>query len=408
MEATAMPDLDFFYPQPGMKLKDGRYELLRPLGSGAYSTTWIVYDAKTERPHRYAAVKILTRMATEGHRSGTMNESAFLKAIMGLALSHRITLPILLDDFEILGPAGPHLCFVTGVMGQDVSSYRNSSPSKALHPCIAKKILMDVVDALHTLHQAHIIHTDVKANNIFFVGISDKLIEEKLLNHPLEVVGQFELSDGTKHSVFAPRTFEQPPPWEMSHRVSEAVSFSLMGLDHAQWAGRQPTVGVCGSIALRAPEIVIGSDFGPRLDTWEFGCLAYELLAGESLFNPVGSDDREMEADLLAQAFALTGERFSKLTLSRAQRSDDILDEEGNLKGREELSPTSLEERLSARGFIPDAEIKPAADFIGMCLRVNSADRPTADDFWCDDWLQGAFYYCLGGHSSYPGYSGMA
>ncbi|KAF6761192.1 kinase-like domain-containing protein [Ephemerocybe angulata] len=193
----------------------------------------------------------------------------------------------------------------------------------------------------------------------------------------------------------------------MSHMDSELLSFCLMGFGHAQWARRKPTVGVFGSIALRAPETVIGSDFGPRLDTWAFGCLAYELLAGEWLFNPVGSDDREMEADLLAQIFALTGERFSKLTLSRAQWSDDILDEEGNLKGREENSPTSLEARLSARGFIPNGEVNLAAEFIGMCLRVNSADRPMAYDLLGDDWLHGAFYHCIGDHSSYSGYSRM-
>ncbi|KAF6761200.1 kinase-like protein [Ephemerocybe angulata] len=392
-----------------MKLKDGRYELLRPLGSEAYSSTWIVYDANADRPYRYAAVKILTRMATEEHRSGTMNESAFLKAIMvGFTLPQR-TLPTLLDDFEILGPAGPHLCFVFPDMGPDVTSFRNITPTRALHPCIAKKILVDVVNALCALHRINIIHADVKANNILFHASGvDELMEDELRDHPVGVVGQFELSDGTKHSVFAPRPFEPEPPWDMSHLASEALSFCLMGFGHAQWAGRQPTVGVFGSIALRAPEIVIGSDFGPRLDTWAFGCLAYELLAGEWLFNPVGSDDREMEADLLAQIFALTGERFSKLTLSRAQWSDDILDEEGNLKGREEISPTSLEARLSARGFIPDAEIKPAADFIGMCLRVNSADRPTSGDFCGDEWLYGAFDRCIGGHLSYSGYSRMA
>ncbi|KAF6761191.1 kinase-like domain-containing protein, partial [Ephemerocybe angulata] len=212
-------------------------------------------------------------------------------------------------------------------MGQDVSSFRKTSPNKALHPCIAKKILLETVAAIATLHNAQIIHTDVKANNILFDGISgdNELTKEELDTHPLEVVGRFKLSDETEHSVFAPRPFDAPAPWDMSHLDSEAQTFRLMDLGHAQWAGRQPTVGVFGSIALRAPEIVIGSNFGPKLDIWAVGCLTYELLAGEWLFNPVGKDDREMEADLLAQIFAITGERYSKLTLSRAQWSDDIL-----------------------------------------------------------------------------------
>ena len=46
MPPIVTPDLDFFYPQPGMKLNEGRYELLRHLGSGKYSTTWLVTDFK--------------------------------------------------------------------------------------------------------------------------------------------------------------------------------------------------------------------------------------------------------------------------------------------------------------------------------------------------------------------------
>jgi serine/threonine-protein kinase SRPK3 len=72
------------------------------------------------------------------------------------------------------------------------------------------------------------------------------------------------------------------------------------------------------------------------------GCLAFELLVGEWLFNPIGEgDDWTVEEDLLAQIFAVTGQRFSPQALSRAQRKDGILDAEGDIP-RVSSSQTSL------------------------------------------------------------------
>lgn len=83
-----------------------------------------------------------------------------------------------------------------------------------------------------------------------------------------------------------------------------------------QWVGQQPTVDVMTPIALRPPEIVIGSDFGPRVDIWALGCLTFELLVGERLFNTVANGDKwTVEEDLLAQILAITGQRFSPAAL---------------------------------------------------------------------------------------------
>lgn len=37
MAPVVDPDLDYFYPELGMKLNGGQYELLRNLGSGQYT-----------------------------------------------------------------------------------------------------------------------------------------------------------------------------------------------------------------------------------------------------------------------------------------------------------------------------------------------------------------------------------
>ncbi|KDR80250.1 hypothetical protein GALMADRAFT_1187340 [Galerina marginata CBS 339.88] len=47
MGSAPSPDPDFFYARPGLKLKD-RYEVLRKLGSGVCSSTWLISDSKAD------------------------------------------------------------------------------------------------------------------------------------------------------------------------------------------------------------------------------------------------------------------------------------------------------------------------------------------------------------------------
>lgn len=69
-------------------------------------------------------------------------------------------LPILVDDFEIIGTSGrPHICFVMYVLGPSLSDFKNASPQKALQAHVVKSIIAQLLDALNQLHEAGIIHT---------------------------------------------------------------------------------------------------------------------------------------------------------------------------------------------------------------------------------------------------------
>jgi len=108
----------------------------------------------------------------------------------------------------------------------------------------------------------------------------------------------------------------------------------------AQWAGKQPTVDTFSAPALRAPEIILHSDFGPKIDIWAVGCLTFELLVGRWLFNPEdgGVEDWRFKNDHLAKILELTGEQFSESVLDRALLRQEYFDDEGKL-GQISFSP---------------------------------------------------------------------
>lgn len=68
-------------------------------------------------------------------------------------------LPILLDKFEIDGFHGRHLCLVMVPLSPDLNSFRTTAPEMALPVYTVKLVISEILEGLHVLHQAGIIHT---------------------------------------------------------------------------------------------------------------------------------------------------------------------------------------------------------------------------------------------------------
>jgi len=158
--APAIAGFGFYPAKPGESLSQGRYTILRKLGFGRYSSTWLVSDSQPgEDGSKYQAAKILTVEATKRHQDGSSLEVEILKAIAEDGDTYN--LPILNNTFEHSGPHGHHLCLVTDVLSSDVGSFRRTAPKKALPVYMTKIIIAQVAEALKDLHRLNIIHTDV-------------------------------------------------------------------------------------------------------------------------------------------------------------------------------------------------------------------------------------------------------
>jgi len=55
------------------------------------------------------------------------------------------------------------------------------------------------------------------------------------------------------------------------------------------------------------------------------------------------------------------------------------------------LYPSSIEMALAIYEILPEEEIAPAASFIKVCLRLDSSDRPSAQELELHPRLKGAF-----------------
>ncbi|EFJ43609.1 hypothetical protein VOLCADRAFT_65761 [Volvox carteri f. nagariensis] len=235
----------------------------------------------------------------------------------------------LYDYFYHMG----HLFLVVELLGGnlfDTQCYDPSYFTAGRMQSIAKQVLQ----ALAFLHHNHIIHADVKPENILVKNYSKCSV--KLIDLGC--------------SIYNSET-------HLSHYVQ--------------------------SRSYRAPEVMLGLPYDGRIDIWSLGCVMAELATGQVLFPNVS------EAAMMARMVGMLGE-FPPYMLKQGQyagafftRSSRVYERNGETGLFELLVPkrTTLQARVASadRGML---------HFIRHLLVPDPAKRPTAAQALKHPWLQ--------------------
>ncbi|KAF7289382.1 Kinase-like protein [Mycena indigotica] len=362
----------------GATLNGGRYAVLRKLGEGITAVTWLVHDlSMPENRLKYFAAKIFSVEATAEH-NGPARERNILQAILdsrdseqGPIKEGQYYIPHLYDGFN----EGPHLCLIMSLYSTSVAALRRSGPNKCLPVYMVRSIIHMTLHALGLLHDLKIVHTDVKADNILFTNARFSAVQE-LKDYLEQYPSQFDSQP-------------QPLPHDFAYNSSafqaELITVALLDYSHAQSSEGVIFGMTCCSPALRPPEVLLSSGFGPAVDIWAVGCLTFELLVGQCLFHPEdGGDSYTLEDDLLAQMQDLTGQQFSADVLARAKNRAKYFDAQGDLLRRRIPKPTplSIEQMIRNHNIagLAEEDIKESAEFIQACLQLDDRRRFTAKE----------------------------
>ncbi|KAJ4472223.1 kinase-like domain-containing protein [Lentinula aciculospora] len=355
----------FYLPHPNQKLHSARYEVKRLLGLGTASSVFLCIDLQASA-RTYVAVKILTADATEGNVQGVLREADIMQAIAGLPDNDPLS--ILLNKFQINGPHGRHICLVMYPMSTDLNTFRTTAPNMALPVHTVKLVIAEMLEGLKILHEADIIHTDVKCDNVLFDGPDNNIIEFELAERPPVIEDEISLN-GKKYPIMRPQPLPHQHKWDDSPFLVELYAVYLTDFSHAIWSNQKRQVPFVGSESLRAPEVILqaGYDIGDNHAHLKF--FTRRGILGQS---------KMME---------VTGERFSPDVLARSTRRDHFFDNQGKLKWIDNLVPVKLEDALKNYGTISAEEAVEAAKFITECLRMDPMERWTAERLLRHPWM---------------------
>ncbi|KAK9896190.1 Pkinase-domain-containing protein [Cystobasidium minutum MCA 4210] len=145
----------------------------------------------------------------------------------------------------------------------------------------------------------------------------------------------------------------------------------------------------------RPPENIIGADYDLGVDVWALGCVIYEMLTGEMMFNPQAEKYRyTKEDDLLGQQIeipdwehvtTIVGPFDPEFALS-GKKSLAFFNSQGQLI-RVRLNPWPLFDVMVKKFYMPRAKARKFCDFLLRMLEPDPTKRATVDELLQDPWL---------------------
>ncbi|RDB22074.1 Serine/threonine-protein kinase SRPK [Hypsizygus marmoreus] len=320
-----------FYPGILGNKINPKYTIVSKLGWGQHSSVWLAkQEGALER--RYVAVKILTAHATEV-QSQLSDELGLLQLARDSAKQCRSSpgpshIVGLLDSFEVSSINGRHLCLVHEPMGRFPKLDGTGLPLSVVK--VVAKQLLQALDFLH--RECRVVHTDIKPDNIL-VELDD-------------VDTAVEIMDGESRPIAPMNAASSEPPIHaiFSHPIHVFTPEELLKLTHSSKLNVKLTdfgtaVAVDGfhpaiiqPFALRAPEVILGSEWGTSADIWNLGCLIFELLTGSWLFAPRGGPTWTPEAYHLAHMPTVAQETFDATYFGTAKNFEQYFYDDGELR----------------------------------------------------------------------------
>lgn len=160
----------------------------------------------------------------------------------------------------------------------------------------------------------------------------------------------------------------------------------IVDLGNACWTHRHFSEDI-QTRQYRAPEVLIGSKYDTPADIWSLGCMTFELLTGDLLFDPRAGEDYDRDEDHLAMFQELLGKVPKKIALD-GKYSKTFFDKRGNLKHIKQLKFWPIQDVLQEKYHFSKEEADGIAGFITPLLDFDPKTRRTALQALQSDWLK--------------------
>ncbi|ODV87546.1 hypothetical protein CANARDRAFT_26934 [[Candida] arabinofermentans NRRL YB-2248] len=189
-------------------------------------------------------------------------------------------------------------------------------------------------------------------------------------------------------SVNERAAFSLDTPRDDELEDDDLIKVKIADLGNACWIYRHFTDDI-QTRQYRAPEVILGSNWGCSSDIWSIGCLIFELLTGDYLFDPTEGPTFSKNDDHLAQIIELVG-MIPKKVIEHGYHSKRYFHSDmKTLRKIKNLKPWPLENVLMDKYKFSETDSREVGNFLEGMLLTDPQRRMDAaglsNHFWLND-----------------------
>lgn len=401
-----------------------KYIVIKKLGRGSYASVWMAVNKDTKKPY---AIKI----------NNTYDMCEGKTEVLLLERFRNLEIPNIVEIIEyfVCDPIGnyasktlmkKHVCIVMELMACSLYDLMKHNYSDGLPIKYVKTIGKQLLTALSKIHDHGYIHTDIKPENILVVGMSidNEQLLEQLISPEFEVkislMRQQLLRAGIVNikKLYAMAVkkvvkdiVDRLETENKSSKSSESEECDckkckndhnkykrkLIAIDNKYLNDITIKIADLGtSIRVnnpdkypsqtkyyKAPEIILELEYNKTIDMWSVGCMLFELITGDILFDPPRVKNKDIKHLCIIQ------EKLGIIYTDMYKQSYVLLSEEYN-KEFNKINFKTLEsyiihykDQFTAQKY----NILDFIDFIQKCLDYNINNRMTSCHALLHNWI---------------------
>ena len=407
-----------------------QYIILKYLGRGTFSKVWLVYDFIEDS---YMALKI----QEERYVKDLEIEITNLKNIQGKEGHPNVAKFYGVLDFKINNEQKKGV--LMELLGSSLDVLISEDYDNKLNSDIVKKIFNDILKGVDYIHKSGYVHNDLKPDNILMSQPNKKLqsfidkikeleINKYYLNKIEELTPvEIKLLDKNKRKMIkrkikaraAKQTIKDVRKTiiDINNKTLENLQMNIEELNDSDEEqtkdnikineinlddisvkiidfGSSEIIGRMESDEIltrcyRPPENILNSFYNEKSDVWVIGCMLYEVLNGNSLFDLRDYNLESIEKDRkhMAQMYDVLGKMPRELAMD-CEFSEDIFDAKGRIIKNKGIEQRDIKSEIGKRFNIEDSEIDVIHDLIFKILNYDYKLRPSCSEILNHNWFQ--------------------
>lgn len=403
------------------KIINKKYKIIKFLGRGTFSSVWLTHNSDSKTFH---AIKI----QVEDYVDQGIEEAELAKKIRNIKSSNLMTIR---DSFIMANDNGyDQICMVYDIMAGNLNDLLKMKKWKnGLTYETSISILYQLLCGLKTLvKDLKVCHGDIKPENILIKGISDEIIDiqkqfsklnfsnirkrlnKKFRKKKTSVTNEMVLQEGLKRiGIDIPEEEDSESESDESEEeetLDELIQSSddsdnsddesVYSSDKNKVTIDEKTVKNCdvsisdfGSCQklndltdfdiqtryYRSPELLIEYPYNENCDMWSVGCILYELLTGDVLFNPGKTTELNRDRCHLYDIQSWLGPMPEKI-LNKANRKRFYYRIDGTIKGSFDYKYVPLRSKLERDlKNLSNAQKEEVIEFMMQCFTLDPSKR---------------------------------